>query len=431
MRRTPFFISSLALALPLILAASPSASAEERLPSLIHRVDSSTADIVEPTSHTSNVIFLNRCEGGCTINPGFNDSRTNHSSIPNSTSFITEFRHSQEDWEELVSCVRAVYEPFNIVITDEDPGQASHFEAIVAGTDDEIGVVAGGIAPGGCGITNNAITFSFANQGSLATLCWTVAQETAHAFGLDHVMDCNDPMTYLTSCGYDKTFQNNDAPCGEDENRGCYCGGSTQNSVRLIRDHFGVGQITPPEVAINRPTQDQVVKPNFPFEVAATDNIEVAKVEFFIEGVLVSELTSPPWVINAPDGLSGRVRAEARATDNFGTESTTAGVDVVIDDTLIDFAGECEQNDDCESNLCALDAEGKGRCSQLCELEAETNSCPADSKCISAGDQGICWADEGGSSGGCSASGSASWLSALFMLFALGLGRRRRRCRAN
>ncbi len=426
-----FFHLTALLPIGLLLFSGSSASAESRLPSVIFEVDDTMADIVQPHGNTSNIIYLNKCEGGCTINPGYDDSRTNTSSIVSSslgtTANISEFEHSQEDWDDLVSCVTRVYEPFGIVITDQDPGGASHFEAIVAGTNDEINFPgAAGVAPGGCGFTNNAITFSFANQGSLSQLCWTVTQETAHAFGLDHVMECKDPMTYLTSCGLDKSFQDMDAPCGESENRACRCGGSTQNSYSLIRDHFGSGVLTPPEVQINRPRNGAVVKSNFPFEVGATDDIEVNSVEFLIDGVVVSELTSPPWVINAPDGLVGRVQVSARAKDNLGTESSVESVEVVIDDTLIQYGDACENNDDCEGSVCAADGEGTSTCTQFCEVEASDDSCPTGSSCISAGDQGVCWQVSTTEPGGCSSAGASSWVSAFLLLLFVGMWRRRR-----
>lgn len=186
----PISFLSPAVAAVCVLGLSASAQAEDRKPGQRFQVDSSMADIVEPTGHTSNIIFLNRCVGGCTIYPGYDDSRTNTSSVVagthGQTAYISEFAYGQAEWDDIVECVTRVYEPFGVVITDQDPGNVSHFEAIVAGTDDEISTSAGGIAPASCGVINNAITFSFANQGSLSQMCWTVAQETAHAFGLDH-----------------------------------------------------------------------------------------------------------------------------------------------------------------------------------------------------------------------------------------------------
>ncbi|MCP4447289.1 MAG: hypothetical protein GY811_18360 [Myxococcales bacterium] len=419
----------------LMLWAPRATAAEVRKPNKMFRVDSSMVDVAEPNQHTSNIIFLNKCEGGCTVYPGNDDSRSNTSSVVagtlGQTAFISEFAYGQQEWDEIVDCVTRVYEPYGIVITDQDPGgNVSHFEAIVAGTDDEINTSAGGIAPASCGVINNAITFSFANQGGasgLSQMCWTVAQETAHAFGLDHEFLCSDPMTYLSDCGFDKTFQDINAPCGEFEARDCSCGGSSQNSHQFLLGHFGAGETSPPDVQINRPADGATVQPNFPFEVGAVDDTEVVKVEFIINDVVVSELTSRPWVINAPDGLVGRVRVEARATDNLGTESNSEVVEVIIDNTLGDFAGACSRNEDCLSELCVLDADGAGTCSENCVLDAEQDSCPDSSECVAAGNQGVCWPKSGGGGDGglCNAAGPSTPLSALFLLLFAAWRRRR------
>lgn len=42
-------------------------------------------------------LFLNRCVGGCTIEPGADDARTNHSSLVDGTSIVSEWAHSDED----------------------------------------------------------------------------------------------------------------------------------------------------------------------------------------------------------------------------------------------------------------------------------------------------------------------------------------------
>lgn len=431
---TSFFALALCTGLFVHGMQLSSADAESRKPNKMFRVDSSMVDIAEPNQHTSNIIFLNKCEGGCTIFPGNDDSRTNRSSVVagtlGQTAFISEFAYGQEEWDEIVDCVTRVYEPYDIVITDVDPGaNVSHFEAIVAGTDDEINTEAGGIAPASCGVINNAITFSFANQGGqsgLAQMCWTVAQETAHAFGLDHEFLCSDPMTYLSDCGFDKTFQDVNAPCGEFESRGCYCGGNTQNSHQFLLGHFGAGEVTPPTVEINRPTDGAIVRSNFPFEVAAEDDIEVSRVEFIINGAVVADLTAEPWVINAPDGLSGEVRVEARATDNAGATSSSEVVTVTIDDTSIDFGGECADDNDCASRLCAFDSDGQGSCTESCLLDAEEDTCPDGSTCLAAGESGVCWKKSSSGGGLCSSAPPTTPLSALLVLLGAFVWRRRR-----
>lgn len=430
MRIFPAFFA-LPLALPLALGLggfTKTANAEEKLPGKVIWGDQSELDLSPVGSHTSKTIFLNRCVGGCVISPGPNDSRNDTSRIVGSTSFIPEFSHGDDTWDEFVMCMREVYEPFDIIITDVDPGQASHFEAIVAGEDDDIGATGvDGLAPGGCGIHNNAITFSFANQmNSVDRMCWTAAQETAHAFGLDHELECSDPMTYLTNCSSAKTFQNVNANCGEDTPRQCLCtNSSTQNSYGQLRAHFGPGPLTPPDIAITRPANGAEVPPNFPIEVQTEDNIRVTSVEFAVNGQVVDTLTSPPYIINAPDGLSGTVNFQVRSVDNVGTSSEVISHDVVIvvPDPLAEFGAACQASEECDSALCAV-SEGKGVCTMTCDLAAEANSCPGDSTCVDAGGTGVCFVPEA-SSGGCQSGGSSTVLSGLFLLGLFGIFRKR------
>ncbi len=412
------------------MAETPNSSQEEPIVfgkgGITITPDPSRIDVRPVGSHTSNIIFLNRCVGGCTINPGFGDSRENTSSILGGTAFISEFSHDDETWDEMVRCVKLVYEPFDIQITDVDPGSASHFEAIVAGTDDEAGFSADGVAPAVCGIANNAITFNFANQmNSVDRMCWTVAQETAHAFGLDHEYLCSDPMTYRNDCSGTKFFQDVDAPCGEGGPRSCSCTGfSTQNSFRRIRDHFGTGALTPPTVEMRRPAAGATVRPLFPIEVAAEDNIAVKTVEFVVNGTVVNTLTSPPYVINAPEGLTGTINVQVRATDNLGTPSAPVSVEVVMGDPLSEFGATCEFNEDCITRMCAQ-ADGKGTCTQSCELTAETDTCPSGTGCLDVGGNGICWETSGSESGGCQTGGTSGALSGLFLVLLLGVFRKR------
>src|SRR5262245_16074228 len=114
----------------------------------------------------SNVIFLNRCAAGCTVRPGNPDSIADTWMI-NATSVIQPFAHGTTAWDQVVSCVRSVFSPFNVQITDIDPGTAPHFEIMVAGSPQNIGLPSnvGGIAPFDCGSSfiPNALVFAFAN----------------------------------------------------------------------------------------------------------------------------------------------------------------------------------------------------------------------------------------------------------------------------
>jgi MYXO-CTERM domain-containing protein len=186
------------------------------------------------------VVYMNR-QGG-TFTPGTSNSLTNRSSIVSYTSSIAPWDVSDEGWQEVMGCMRELWEPFDVEITDIDPGTTPHIESVVAGRPQDVGMGSGigGVSPFDCGIIETSIVFTFARvYGSdYRSICETAAQEVAHSFGLDHEYMCSDPMTYLSGCG-EKSFQPVAAPCGEYSARSCSCGGSTQNSVELLLAYNG------------------------------------------------------------------------------------------------------------------------------------------------------------------------------------------------
>ena len=79
----------------------------------------------------------------------------------------------------------------DVEITERDPGSTPHFDVMVAGRPEEIGQGKfGGLGIGACGaVVDNSISMVFANSagaGDPRWLCYAIAQETAHNFGLDH-----------------------------------------------------------------------------------------------------------------------------------------------------------------------------------------------------------------------------------------------------
>ena len=457
--RPPAFTSALAvlLALPLVAHAEDSRPHGTYVwyqpPEGLATPEAPATGTAE--SHASNVIYLNPCWGNCTINRGYpDDSRSNKSSIPRaSTSTVSEFRFGQETFDAVAACVRDMYEPFNIEIVTEDPGNAPHFEAIVAGTPDEVGMGnnVGGVSPFSCDIIDNAITYTFANiyGGSVQQICEVIAQETAHAFGLEHEYLCEDPMTYLSGCGA-KTFHDVDAQCGEYSARACYCGGSSQNSVQMITAEFGPGVPTPPTVTINDPQEGDTLQPGFPVRAEAMDNASVDRVELWINGVKKGELTGRPYAFNAPDDIGqGNVTIEVRAFDNrdtMGSAQVNAVLgapcggnkdcgdgEVCVEGRCVDgpdspggLGQPCQTQADCDSGICANDGVDKF-CVEKC-----ASACPGGFECTAAGADSVCWPSAdggGGGSGGCAAGGDGAGAPIGFLL-ALALGgmifRRRR-----
>lgn len=415
--------------------------------------------IVADASHSqaaglSRLFFLNRCRGGCTMYPGNENSTNNSSGIPSRISTVSEFRYGDAAWDDVVQCVRDIFSPYDIQITDIDPGATDHMEAIVAGYASEVQMPAGvlGVAPFSCGYIERSISYTFANEnwyaGDVNEICATIGQEVAHTWGLDHELLASDPMTYLPY-NQRRYFQNVDANCGEDVARACACGGSpTQNSVEDIAAVFGLDDPTPPLVTITAPTNDESVEPGFAVRATATDDTGVLRAELFIDDELTQAVDSLPFAFNAPSTLDvGRHSVKVVVYDTFSTPGEASvwvyvgepcANNAACEDDEICFDGNCvagpsvdgglgstcETSADCESSNCANDGVD-AYCVSSCDVERD--KCPSGFACLPSGAGGVCW--PGASSeenGGCCQSGNGLASITLSLGGLLLLGRRRR-----
>src|SRR5207247_2083586 len=107
---------------------------------------------------------------------GVDDSRTLTSDIVEGTGTdfpMGEFKNAagqtgaaaDAEWNALVKCVKEVYSPYNVAITDQRPTSGSYQAIVVAGLPSDIGVGpgAGGIANIHCTPLDNGVSFMFAN----------------------------------------------------------------------------------------------------------------------------------------------------------------------------------------------------------------------------------------------------------------------------
>lgn len=269
----------------------------------------------------TTTLYLNR-DGG-TFRPGPSDARTDVSSVIDEVATVSPWAVDDAGWDQVVGCVQAQFARWDVVVTDVDPGTAPHVEAVVAGRPQELGYGAGigGIAPfaSDCGVVPNAIVFAFAEVygDDLGAICETVAQEVGHAFGLDHVYLCTDPMSYLGGCG-PKTFQEEAAACGEWAPRECFCGGETQSSLAMLDARLG----GVPTVAITSPADGATVGPRFVVAVTAADDDAVARVEVIVDGTGKLTDTTAPYEVTMPGTLgAGAHTIEARVFDAGGAMS--------------------------------------------------------------------------------------------------------------
>ncbi len=419
----------------------------------------------------SRIIFVNRCTGGCMFtksNPAFSDSLSNQTWLGDapigSTIRISEFAHSQAVWDETMACIRDTYSPYGVTVTDIDPGPGvPHHEAVLAGRGSELPIGGAlGVAPlggGQCEAADNVISFSFANAHTAVptmtlaqAMCWTVAQESAHSYGLDHEFDCSDPLTYIGGCGQ-KFFRNKAILCGRDAVEPCQCGGTTQNSHARLTAALGVGTVPPPPVVnISMPANGATVAAGFSVFATAIDRRGVGRIELLVNGWEwveipgVNDKTSP-YVLSLPTGIpDGVMDLDVRACNDLDACSTqrvtvTRGAPCATADTCAlgqrCDAGRClwdpptgAVGDDCTfpqacvSNVCADVGGGGLTCTENC-FGGPNDSCPDGYACNGAtGQAGVCAlpADPGGCcSVGASGSGTgASSTTALALNLGLG-----------
>jgi MYXO-CTERM domain-containing protein len=461
-------------------------------------VDTPREDYTDEDALTSPVIFLDRCRNDCQISRGPNDAKIDQSTIPNQEmSTVREFTNStgqtggaaDTEWNMVVQCMKEVYSPFAVQVVDVRPAPGvNHHKAIVAGSPRDIALESDqilGVAPlaSDCSAIDNVISFSFANVHPTPSLtpagvtervlniCWTAAQESAHAFGLDHSYSfttgnrsaCNDPMTYRNDCGGEKFFRNDEASCGETAARPCKCA-QVQNSHLKLLSVFGPGSpITgPPTVTISTPASSGGMLSNV-VTASAGSKRGISRVELLFNGHKWTEMAGlrfeklgqpnpGTYPILVPTTLPNSiVDIQAVAYDDLGTSTTSAVVTATRgapcqaasacakgqkceagkcfwDPPVGELGNDCEYPEFCKSGLCR-GTEDKQICTKTC-LPFMTDSCGEGYECIlESQTNGVCFiADSGGC---CSVDrGDRSWLAHLVLAAAvLGFVTRRRRRR--
>jgi len=439
--------------------------------------------VAPPSAIGTNIIFMNKCTGGCNITKtNSDDNRVDHSSIEGGN--LSQFSQSAAVWGQVMTCMQQTYAQFNVTITDVDPGTTPHLEIIVAGTGAQVGEQSGvlGIAPFPCSqvgscqpYIQNTMVFDFANDAYYSNkpleICATAAQEIAHTWALDHVVDATDPMTYNNYSGmrYYKDNQKCGSDCqGSQSPFGSTCSGSggtathvcagngqaTQNEITTISQLFGTSapDTTPPTVAITAPSNNASVTPGFVVSANVTDNQAVASAELKLDGTSVGVETTAPFKWTTPSTLSQGshtlvvIGTDLKGNTAMATETVVygstcmhdsdctganqvcnAGVCVAGPGAMGGLGSPCMGNSDCASGSCGDDGAGNKYCVSSCDPTA--NTCPSGFSCLASGaaGQGVCWpgADSGGT-GGCNTAGNSGAPLFLLGLGAMFLVRRRR-----
>lgn len=415
---------------------------------------------IHAAANFSNVIYLNNCKpNGCQLTRGQENSTQNKSSIiGGQTATVQPFAYSDTVWQQVVDCVKQTYSPFGVEIVTARPASGNYHMAIVAGLPQNIGEPqgVGGVSPFSCGYLPNAISYSFANVygGSVNDICWTVAQETAHSWGLDHKFDNRDPMTYLQSGPSRKNFMNETGSCGEFSARSCDCnyGGPGMNSYAEILGTFGGNTPTPPTINFTAPMNGATgLAAGFPIQAQISDDVGISKVELRIDNMLIDTKEQAPWAWAAPMSLGqGTHQIELTAYDFSNTpakQMVSATLGNPCEDNSMCPSGNvclqgrcvlgngqsgglgtsCGTNGDCASGQCAGDGAGTQLCVEGCDPALQ--ACPSGFECLGDAGAAVCWpaASEGICNVGGNGGGKAAPTFLLLGIAALWITRRRRR----
>jgi uncharacterized protein (TIGR03382 family) len=312
--------------------------------------------IDEPPQGAGETLILYINKNGVTLSPGNNDSRTNRSTLVNQTTSVAAWTVSATTWQQIMDCTRTMWAPFNVLVTDVDPGNVPHMESIVTTLSSEIGMDpnVGGVSPYtiGCDNIPNSIVFTFAEAfgGDAETICEVMGQEMAHSIGLDHQMLASDPMTYLQYDGL-QAFRDQTVSCGEYQNRACglqgECG-ATQNSYQMLMTRVGPGgggENGVPSIDITSPANGAIVPTAFTVAASAEDDGSVARVELWVDGALRDTKTTSPYSFSVSGLAVGSHSLQTIVFDDTGA-SATDQISVTVDEDAPDPGGGGGGGDD-------------------------------------------------------------------------------------
>jgi hypothetical protein len=316
--------------------------------------------------------------------------------------------------QNILNLVKQYYAPFNVDVVTTRPA-AEPYSMIMVGPGaaviPSIPAGAAGVAPLDCGDQNGSdVSFAFTDVVNASTdIAVTVAQESAHGYGLGHTNNPQDIMypvvSHMEMAFLDATMMIPD---------GSGCEGNVQNSHQLLAQNVGLRpqgpDTTPPDIGFIAPVDGAEVPSGFHIEFAASDDRGVTHVDVLLDGNELGGTDHMPWSFDVPGGLvpAGMHRLKGVAKDAAGNQKQSAEISVkvkALGDSPGDLGSACTVDADCPGGLCAFDS-GASRhfCTRLCDPAAMPSACPIGFACVDAGGPKVCAANSGGGSkgGGCS-----------------------------
>ncbi|MBL9019691.1 MAG: hypothetical protein JNL83_36205 [Myxococcales bacterium] len=193
------------------------------------------------------LVYVSR--DGIDLRPGKDNSQKATSSLITAPAAIGPWETTPEVWAETVACVKAIYAPFAVTITEDDPGDVPYIHAVFGGSPKDLGLPRSyaGVSPFApdCSVIERSIVFTFTDilPPDAESACHVMAQEIGHSFGLDHELAEQSPMSTANRRGA-RAFLDEDVACGETSPRPCGLPKQTcrpmQNSYALLADRVGL-----------------------------------------------------------------------------------------------------------------------------------------------------------------------------------------------
>ncbi|MFZ6178309.1 Ig-like domain-containing protein [Nannocystis pusilla] len=254
----------------------------------------------------TNVFYLNY-DGVTLKHTGKDDAKKDETAF---AEFEETFKPYGEGSKRAASlqAVKADWAKYKVVITDERP-QEGEYTMCVNSPTNVIGAGVLGVAMLDCEdakvASNIVLAFHSAkDKYSASTQATTMSQEIAHAYGLEHVNEPDDIMNPYNAGG-DPSFRdeclkldtNVPVRCGDQHKMFCDKG---QNSHAELMWLFGSNEPDPepPTVAITSPQDGQefTAPAQVTVTVEASDNVGVAQVDLYVDGVNQdAPVTVPPY----------------------------------------------------------------------------------------------------------------------------------------
>jgi hypothetical protein len=298
-----------------------------------------------------------------------------------------QFRGTPAQRQLIIDLVKAYYEPFDVQIVTDRPASGPYSMNLVGGTPDVIGLGAGvvGIAPLDCSDLNDhdlSFTFPQVINNDPLEVAQTIAQETAHAYGLGHTGERTDvmfPYVQKDSNGFQNFLMN--VPDGTD------CTGTGhQNSYQLLMANVGASppDTEPPTVAFTDPMDGATLPSGFSVTLDAQDNRSVHDVELYSGAQMIARSTLEPWVLTVPAGTlpAGPTLLRALAHDRTGNEGEAQVMVTLrkLGDTPGDLGNACHDTSECNSGgVCASPSGGAALCTRAC---SPSIPCPSGFDCV-------------------------------------------------